>query len=222
MATTDTMRLPSADHEGEAKERFNYRGIHRYYITLPVHGDPAEFNTPGLIFSILNVLREQALAQQFDVYAYCFLPDRLVLIVRGKDETSDMKAFLSAFRTSSTEATAHQRRGRLWSKRYMERVLRKSEESRSIAKEVFMLPVKAGLVPSPLAYERQGSFVISLAVLFGKPHTADGRGQYGHEHKGGRNRPNSSRPGGNRPDSRRQGSGWSKGGRPGGKRPGKR
>jgi hypothetical protein len=94
------------------------------------------------------------------VYAYCFLPDKLELIIRGKDEQSMMKEFLLEFRGASNASVESETGHPLWKKKYFERVLRKAEDSRRVAESIFELPVKAGLVPKAPDYPFQGSFVI--------------------------------------------------------------
>jgi putative transposase len=145
--------------------------MHRYLITLLAHPSCTSLGLKETVIPTLDVLRESCHAHFFEVYAYCFLPDRLVLLVRGKEETSDMKLFLASFRKDSE--SAHGLRGgkHLWSKRYQERVLRKTEVTRAIADEVFRLPVKAGLAGGTDRYPFQGSF-----VLAGVPPPRPGRG----------------------------------------------
>jgi hypothetical protein len=72
-----------------------------------------------------------------------------------------MKLFLAAFRTASGSAFKQRTGKRLWSKKYQERVLRKTEVTRAIAEEVFRLPVKAGLATATERYMFQGSFVLA-------------------------------------------------------------
>lgn len=166
MSTTDVMRLPSAGREASG-ERFNYKGMHRYIITQPVHAGRPLFSAPEPVFAALNVLRESAAEHRFDIYAYCFMPTRLLLIVRGRDDESDMKAFLSAFRSSS--ALDPLLGTPLWTRKYTERVLRKTEETRIVARELLMTPVKEGLAPSPRAYPFLGSFAVNTAAILSIP-----------------------------------------------------
>jgi putative transposase len=153
------------------QHRFDYRGTHRYLITLPVSLSREVFTTRERVVRVLDVLREACWAHRFDVYAYCFLPDRLLLIVRGRAEESDMRLFLREFRERSSAALAAELDHSLWKRTYLERVLRKTEESRHIALDLFQLPVKAGLATDPESYPFQGSFVVSLLSSTGKSRT---------------------------------------------------
>lgn len=148
------------DTEPPDRYRFDYRGMHRYLITLPVYGAKKLFTERSRVETVLNTLRDSALEHHFDVYAYCFLPDQVALIVRGKEETSMMKEFLTDFRSRSSAAIEDMLGHPLWKRKYLERVLRKTEDSRRIAETIFQMPVKAGLVRTSTDYEFQGSFVI--------------------------------------------------------------
>jgi REP element-mobilizing transposase RayT len=151
----DLTRPESGEHY-----RFNYKGMHRYLITLPVYASKKIFTDKVLIRRVLDILRESCWKYHFDLYAYCFMPSQLIMIVRGKEEYSDMKAFLSTFRSVSSTSLEPQLKHVLWKKRYLERVLRKKEDSRKIADGIFQLPVKAGLAASGAEYPFQGSFVV--------------------------------------------------------------
>jgi len=159
MAMVSEMRIPGGD--GPAGVRFNYRGMHRYLITLLPHPAAGPVAAQEVVRPTLDALRSACRTHAFEVYAYCFLADRLVLLVRGREETSDMKLFLSEFRAVSSSAHEQATGKRLWSRKYRERVLRKTEVTRTVAEEIFRLPVKEGLAAAPAGYAWQGSFVLA-------------------------------------------------------------
>jgi putative transposase len=177
MGMVTEMRLPGGG--GEPGTRFNYRGMHRYLITLLPHPSCSSMTDRETVIPTLGALRDSCHAHGFEVYAYCFLPDRLVLLIRGKEETADMKVFLAAFRAGSDTAFGERTGKRLWSRKYQERVLRKTEVTRAIAEEIFALPVKAGLAATKDAYPFQGSFVLAgvppPATKFRPPGRARGK-----------------------------------------------
>lgn len=162
MGMVSEMRLRAT---AEDKARFNYRGMHRYLITLPFDAAGVALREKEAVLAVLSALRTSCHEHAFDAYAYCFLPDRLIIIVRGKTDDADMKTFIAAFRSSSSSALGRP----LWSRRYQERVLRKMELTRAVADQIFLLPVKAGLAPRPEAYELQGSFVLPAIVRPRRP-----------------------------------------------------
>jgi hypothetical protein len=153
MAMVTEMRIPAGDH----KERFDYRGLHRYLITFTAARKGAPINVKETVLLILEALRGACQEHKFDVFAYAFLPDRLVLIVRGKAEDSDMRGLVGSFRKRVEGGE-----GGLppLARRYTERVLRKTESSRDVASGIFAMAVSAGLVRTPAEYPFQGSFVL--------------------------------------------------------------
>lgn len=146
------------DTEPPDRYRFDYKGKHRYLIMLPVYASKKIFIEQSIVGTVLDCLRDTAMKHHFDVYAYCFLPGELVMIARGKEDDAEMKTFLSEFRmlSETTLGLGHP----VWKKKYLERVLRKKEDTRQIANTIFQMPVKAELVKSPSEYPFQGSFVV--------------------------------------------------------------
>jgi hypothetical protein len=160
MSIPTVIRLRSADVQ-TGGQRFDYRGMHRYLITLPVSKGAAVFTGQDAIVPVLDILRESGWKSAFDIYAYCFLPARLVLIVRGKNDRSDMKRFLASFRESSNAFGLEKLGHTLWARKYLERVLRRSEENRDVARMIFDLPWREGVIAKGEEYPFQGSFVIA-------------------------------------------------------------
>ncbi len=169
MATTTEMHLPSSAEESGGAHRFNYLGTHRYLITLPAFKPASLFKERETVLAVLDTLREASWNHHFDVYAYSFLPDMLTLIVRGKEEFSDMKKFLAMFRQASSERMESRLGHPLWKKKYMERVLRRKEDTKAVARDIFQGPVRAGLAQSAAEYEFQGSFVTNVTKTLAEP-----------------------------------------------------
>lgn len=177
MAIPTGIRLTSQDIP--SGERFNYRGKHRYLLTLPVAGGRSVFAGAAVTVPVLDVLRDVCWRHHFDVYAYSFLPARLVLIVRGKEDTSQLKEFLRSFRQESNDRLMEQLGRPLWSRKYLERVLRKTELSVDAARALFMIPVKEGLAVSSADYPFQGSFVGEMRRFVAPPRRDHFRGSAG-------------------------------------------
>jgi hypothetical protein len=167
MPITETMQLHSAGEE--PKPRFDYRGRHRYVITLETLDAKPVFAGNEPVRAVLGALRDQSLLHHFEVLIYIFLPSSLTLLVRGKDEGANLKTFLAAFRGAATESTVSLVGPRLWKRVYRERVLRKTEELRKVILEVAMMPVRAGLASDPTRYEFSGSFVDELRLMLPRP-----------------------------------------------------
>ena len=158
MMSEDVVSL--IDPEPPDRYRFDYKGMHRYLITLPVYASKKIFTNQRIVVAVLNSLRDAAMEKHFDVYAYCLLPDQMVMIARGRNEDSDMKAFLAEFRSRSSKVLEQDLGHPLWKKKYLERVLRKRENTKQIAGTIFQMPVKAGICPTAEEYPFQGSFAV--------------------------------------------------------------
>lgn len=157
MGLVTEMRLPSA----EAHERnvFSYTGKHRYAVTLFTHASRPVFENAERVREVLGVLGEKGRDHQFEITAYCFLPRKLIVIINGKEETSDFRSFIGALRLESAARVRDTIGGDLWSRRYQERVVRRGENIRMVVRDLFEMPVREGLAQSPAAYLFQGSFV---------------------------------------------------------------
>lgn len=141
------------------RERFNYRGKHRYLIVLPFARPIAEHDAAGAVLKLLGVLRDRCWAEKFEILAYCVMPDRMTLVARGETAGSDMHLFLKGFRTAAGEVLAAG--GHFWMKKYRERVLRKHELTSVVAMEFFREPVRAGLARRIEEYPYLGSFTFA-------------------------------------------------------------
>jgi REP element-mobilizing transposase RayT len=163
MGMTTVMQLHSAA-EGKPTA-FEYRGMHRYLVTIPTfHSQPVFVDMPAVV-RVLDALRDTALTYHFDITAYCFVPDALRILVHGRTEASDLKVFLAAFRSLSSAAMEPHLGRRLWKRRYLERVLRRGEDTTAVAREIFFVPVQLGLAGTPTQYPFQGSFTSDVAAI---------------------------------------------------------
>jgi putative transposase len=110
-----------------------------------------------VVATTLLQFRETALAQDFQLLAYCFMPDHVHLLVEGRSERANLCHFakLAKQRSGST----HSRRAgcSLWQEGYHDRVLRDGEDIRLLARYMLNNPVRAGLVKDPTGYPYLGS-----------------------------------------------------------------
>jgi len=156
MGLVTEMRLPSAgDHD---RHVFSYAGKHRYSVTLFTHRSKEVFQSPDVVRTVHDVLGECGREEAFEITAYCFLPEKLIIIIGGKEEGSDFRSFIRKFRAGSTLRVQALQPGELWSRRFQERVVRRGENLRSVVRELFMVPVRGGLAETPATYRFQGSF----------------------------------------------------------------
>jgi len=144
---------------------FNYTGIFAYFITICTFEKQSYFNSNEIISFLLNILKQEADKFDFSVYAYCFMPDHLHLLLIGNEESNLIK-FIKLFK----QRTGYYFKGRfkkpLWQKSFYDHVLRKRENINDIAGYIFENPVRKKLVDDFRKYPYSGSFVIDLKEFY--------------------------------------------------------
>jgi putative transposase len=140
---------------------FPYQGCYRYFITLRCHGGKRHFADNNLILTALNILRHTAGQRNFYIWAYCFMPDHLHLLIEGKTENADMSKFISVFKQKTAFRFQRRQSTKLWQPRYYDRVLRKDEETSIVVRYIFENPVRKGIVTDYLQYPYSGSFELN-------------------------------------------------------------
>lgn len=141
-----------------------YRGPAAYFLTMACEGRRTAFEDARLVASLCDALREAADKHQVSVFAYCFMPDHLHLLVGGGESTV-LPDFVHDFK-QRTGYEFGRRIGRpLWQKSYYDRVLRGDEDLLEIAKYITGNPVRAGLVSQASDYPFLGSFAWDRAQL---------------------------------------------------------
>ena len=110
-------------------------------------------------------LRQTAAAFEFEVIAYCFMPDHVHLLVAAKTERASLTEFMKRFKQLTGYAHKRTSGDALWQPGYHERVLRDDEATLAIARYVLANPVRAGLASEVLEYPLAGSDVFDRAAL---------------------------------------------------------
>ena len=139
---------------------FSYRGSYRYFVTICCHDRNDYFIDADLVVKILEVLRATAEQEGFYVWAYCFMPDHLHLLIEGKREDADMKGFVSLFKQKTGFQFSNDWGTKLWEENYYEHILRKEEETLQVVRYIFENPVRKRIVDDYTSYPYLGSFQI--------------------------------------------------------------
>jgi putative transposase len=144
---------------------FDYCGCHRYFLTFCTADRHHAFGNANAVAAVLRQIRRTARTSRFALSAYCFMPDHVHLLVEGRNETADLCAFVRRSKQASGQAYAHLVGHRLWQEGYYERVLRKEDDARKVARYILENPVRAGFVAMPGDYPFLGSDVWTLEEL---------------------------------------------------------
>ena len=150
----------------------NYQGAKAYSVTITTCRRTPWFGDAAVAEHCAGALKEAAGQESFRVYAYCFMPDHLHLLV-GAHADADLIGFVKRFK----QATGWWFRNRhlagslkasptsLWHKSYHDHVVRSEEDLLQIAKYIVGNPARSGLVESTADYPFSGSVVWGRDVL---------------------------------------------------------
>jgi putative transposase len=141
-------------------KEFSYKGPYRYFLTICCHERNEYFTDADLVMKMLELLKATAVQEGFYVWAYCFMPDHLHLLIEGKGEDADMKGFVSLFKQKTGLRFSSNRGMKLWEENYHEHILRKEEETPQVARYIFENPVRKRIVEDYTSYPYLGSFQI--------------------------------------------------------------
>jgi len=150
---------PSKEHKKPRRlESFSYRGYYRYFITIRSHNFKHHFVNDEVVAKIIDILKSTSEQEGFLVWAYCFMPDHVHLLIEGMNSHADMKNFVTSFK----QKTAYWFRGiygaRLWAANYYEHVLRNDEATGAITRYIIQNPVRKWIVEDCSNYPYSGSF----------------------------------------------------------------
>lgn len=137
----------------------SYRGRRSYFLTLCIGERRTLFTDGTLVQDLLSVLRASCASHSFSVYAYCFMPDHLHLILNGENDSSSLPRVVQAFKSLAAREARKIGIANLWQKGFYDHVLRDSNSIDAAAWYLFMNPVRAGLLLHAEEWPYSGSFV---------------------------------------------------------------
>ena len=127
-------------------KNFDYKGTHAYFITILTKDHGMYFKKAEVVDNLANILLESAKSEKFKIFAYCFMPDHLHLLVVGEDDKSDLKKFISLFKQKSGYWFKKSNNENLWHTSYYDHILRKEESIEQVADYILGNPLRKGLV----------------------------------------------------------------------------
>jgi REP element-mobilizing transposase RayT len=111
--------------------RLPYSGKRHYSLTFCTDQRRRVFLGDEAVSLVRTQILRAACETDFDIPAYCFMPDHVHVITRGCDDTSDAKAFTKLAKQYSSYYFQRQHRFRLWQRYGFERVIRDASSSLS-------------------------------------------------------------------------------------------
>jgi putative transposase len=143
----------------------SYVGFQRYFLTFCTAYRHRAFENYALVDSCLVQLRLCAERHDIALVAYCFMPDHVHLLVSGVAESTDVRAFVAAFKQATGFAYRRQHEKRLWQPGYFDRMLRDDEATEAVARYILENPVRAGLTAQLGEYQPAGSDLYDFQEL---------------------------------------------------------
>ena len=90
----------------ERLKSFAYLGRHRYFITLCTHNRARVFEDPALVDMVLDQLLFTCREQDFELTAYCIMPDHVHALVKGESDAADFQALVRLTKQRAGFATS--------------------------------------------------------------------------------------------------------------------
>jgi putative transposase len=144
---------------------FDYTGFHRYSLTFCTASRQRLFVDASVVELVLAQISRAAREQQFEVIAYCFMPDHLHLLVHGGSDSSECRRFIKLTKQYSGYYYSKTFQGNLWQRYGFERTLRREEQTLTVARYIVSNPIRAKLVSNVGDYPFVGSLVYELEDL---------------------------------------------------------
>ena len=146
-------------------KHFDYTGFHRYSLTFCTDQRRAIFHDERVVELVLSQISRAGNEREFAVFAYCFMPDHLHLLIHGESEAADCKQFITLAKQYSGYYYSKAFGGKLWQRYGYERTLRKEEDTLDVARYILHNTLRAKLVAKVEDYPFVGSLVCELKDL---------------------------------------------------------
>jgi putative transposase len=150
---------PRREHQKPMRLKdFSYRGHYRYFITIRSHDFKHRFVNGDVVGKLIDILKHTAVQDGFSVWAYCFMPDHLHLLIEGKNGSADMKVFVTLFKQETAYWFKSIYGVQLWEANYYDHVLRNDEATTAVTRYIIQNPARKGIVEDYSKYPYSGSF----------------------------------------------------------------
>ncbi|MCD6351213.1 MAG: transposase [Armatimonadetes bacterium] len=151
------------DEEYRAREKHHrlarhlYRGRVAVAFTMCLRDGKKAFTDVAVVARLKDMLGEELSRFGCSAVVYCFMPDHLHVLVKGKEPEADVLGAIVAFKQRSGYWLRRQGRKVRWQKDFYDHVLREEEDMADVAKYIAHNPVRAGLCETAEEYAFTGS-----------------------------------------------------------------
>jgi putative transposase len=152
-------------HAAKRLPGFSYVGESEYSITCCTFNRHRCFTEATVVDAVRVQLLHIATEQQFDIPAYCFMPDHVHVLATGRSDGSDLRRFLKDWKQQTGHAYKQAAHIKLWQGGFYDHVLRAEEDRAAVVRYLLENPIRAGLVRNLLEYPYWGSGLCSREEL---------------------------------------------------------
>jgi putative transposase len=136
-----------------------YQQGHCFSLSIAAAKRASRFTEANTVRLCLGALEETAKRFNASVFAYCFMPDHLHLLIALPSGFSLVQFVRHFKQLSAYRCRREGSQGALWQARFYDHALRREESLPDMARYVWENPVRAGLAENPSDYSYSGSFV---------------------------------------------------------------
>src|SRR6266851_7878654 len=129
--------------------RDQYVGRRIYFVTICCENRRRILANPSNSAVLVSGPDVSLSEDGFIVHAYCVMPNHLHILVEGQSTECNLRAYMTKLKQKTGYSLRGPVDGTLWQNRYYDHILRKAEDSDSIAWYIWMNPVRQGLVGRP-------------------------------------------------------------------------
>jgi len=133
-----------------------YKGIRVYFVTICTNDKQKVFTNRETVDEHIQILSECCEKEKFSVWAYCFMPDHIHLLLTA-NENSDLIKLVTAYKKLSGYEYKKTMGKNLWQKSFYDHILRKEEDIKQLVRYVLENPVRKKLVEDFKEYPFSGS-----------------------------------------------------------------
>jgi putative transposase len=152
-------------HAAKRLPGFSYVGQCEYSITCCTFKRERLFTKAEIVDAVRTQLLQTATEQQFEIPAYCFMPDHVHVLATGKSDDSNLRDFVGRWKQQTGYAYRQREKVALWQGGFYEHVLRSEEDRATVIRYLLENPIRAGLVQNLRDYAYWGSGVCSREEL---------------------------------------------------------
>ena len=158
------MRCMTTKHPHRLRN-FSYIGKFHYLLTWCCDERKQLFNRANHVDLVIRQILRASLETEFENIAYCYMPDHLHQLVKGKALTSDACEFIRKGKQYSGFYFQREYHERLWQRDGHDRLLLSDDAMRAAIRYIIDNPVRAGLVRVPEEYPFTGSDIYTVSEL---------------------------------------------------------